>query len=1055
MERRVGHACLVIACVCAGVSTLVSGADRKSLGRKAVLSKTPGTPATHLTTSQPFATAQALPMTVDGSPPLRAHDKGSVAGTPSGTTVYSNVIDPAISFYDPGSGQIMADDVTLASPPCELIYYDVGVFSTGSSSFTFTVSTALWDGNPCDASSSIIAGTEAIFTDVQALFEWTLSATLDAPVAIPNAVWLAATFSTDDSGWVIADEAETGFTGDFWAENDSILGCARVDFTNPDLYGGFRANLVCSEITDPPGACCDGAACTELTEVECAEAGASWQGAFVACDPNPCITGACCSGDDFTSCEDTTEARCAGGTRIFQADVTCDQSPCQPAFKVFENDFDTRQFEVIGEDTMWADDLVLGPGVPCELAAYNLTVSGEGGGPFDVHVELWTNDNRGTLLDEVDDLPLTPITGTAADFAGIPSDTTRHVLLANHFEGIVLPDRVWLVVNPGSDLAGPVLGGVADVGVSRDAFAIFNDPAAPGEWADNFWFGGFTPESCPGPTCLPAGSFHINVWCRGTPPTGACCSDVAGTCIDNVTLAQCGGRWADSATCDSAPFVPDCGTSACCWLGNCSEIPPEQCESLGGDVARGSFCANFQCPRAECSGATGDCLDPAGTGTPGCDDAFCCEVVCLFDPDCCNVEWDDICGGEAVDSCGQALVNDHCGDAEPITGEGDFSFDNSLATTDGPPHEKCGDGDEEQQIFGDVWHCWTATCTNTVYVRTCGLTTVDTKLAVYEGCDTCPPVGDNLLSCNDNFCGYEDQAVQSQASFNAVTGQDYLIRMGTPFETAGGPGVFNVACGLPDDPACPGPSDCCGIAGTPGCADELCCKTVCACDAFCCEVAWDDNCATMGVGGSGCGAELLCPSLCGEPCPEGVVTFLDPPNGVVDARQPHEPANASSRQGIDTIKVEAPAGADNPRCWTPCETVVEGPPNDIVGIVDQGDGTFTLSLLRPISAGGLTAITYTADSGATYTGTFIAHPANVNADGASDANDIVTMVNCCLNQECQAGSSPEETLYRCDINRSGQITPADMLRTIDLLNGGDQFRPWSDALLPTGNGDCP
>jgi hypothetical protein len=195
--------------------------------------------------------------------------------------------------------------------------------------------------------------------------------------------------------------------------------------------------------------------------------------------------------------------------------------------------------------------------------------------------------------------------------------------------------------------------------------------------------------------------------------------------------------------------------------------------------------------------------------------------------------------------------------------------------------------------------------------------------------------------------------------------------------------------------------------------------------------------------------------LCGEPCPDGAVTFLDPPDGIIDARQPHEPASASSRQGIDTITVQAPAGADNPRCWTSCETVVESQQNEIAEIVDNGDGTFTLILLRPISAGGLTAVTYTGDGGSSYTGTFISHPANVNADGASDANDLVTMVDCCLNQECQAGSGPEETPYRCDINRSGKVTPADMLRTIDLLNGGDQYDQWSDTTLPTGNGSCP
>ncbi len=1055
MQRRVGHTCLVIACVCAVISSAASDAGRIPRGRNTVSGKTQGKETTQLVTSKAVAAIQPTPINIENTTPNRLGSGGSVAGAPPGIIVYSNEIDPPSLFYAPRAGERMADDIKLGSGPCDVAFYDLMVFSQGTSSPVFNVDTALWNGDPCNPESSIIAGTEAEFLDVPALTTTTLEVTLDTPVTIPTTVWLAATFSTDDSGWVFAEEAEIGFTGDFWSEDDQVLGCVLLSVTGGDPYGGFWANINCSEFPDPPGACCDDVTCTELIEADCITTGGIWQGAFTTCTPNPCLPGACCSGDDFTDCRDTTEARCTGGFEVFHPGATCAESPCNPTFKVFENSFRTGYYYFVETDTMWADDLLLGPGAPCDVAAYNLAVTGEGNEPFGLSMEIWTNNDMGTPLDERDDLPLAPITGTAAEFTNIPSDLTTHTLLAGPFEGITLPERVWVVFSTSSNLAGPLLGGMADTGTTRDAFAVFNDPDAPDEWAANFWFDGFNPENCPRvPPCNPAGSFHIQVWCQGSPPTGACCSDAAGTCIDDITLAQCDGRWEAGATCESAQFFPPCGTSACCWLGNCNDMPPEQCESLGGDVAWGKFCSDFECPRPECSGATGDCY--SANGTPGCEDAFCCEAVCTFDSDCCTIEWDDICAGGAIDVCFAPLLNDHCVEAEPVTGEGDFPFDNTMATTDGPPHEACGDGDAEQQIFGDVWYCWTASCTDKVYVRTCGRTDVDTKLAVYEGCDTCPPpVGDNLLSCNDNFCGFEDQPVQSQVSFTAVAGQDYLIRIGTPSETAGGPGLFNVVCGLPDNPACPGSSDCCESAGTPGCVDELCCETVCACDAFCCEVAWDDNCAGTGVGGSGCGAEILCPTLCGEPCPDGVVTFVSPPDGIIDARQPHEPAAAANRQGIDTIIVEAPTGADNLRCWATCETVIEDLENNVTSIVDNGDGSFTLGLLRPISAGGLTTITYTADGGASYTGTFISHPANVNGDDASDPNDLVAMVDCCLNQQCQAGPSPDQMLYRCDINRTGTVTPADMLRTIDLLNGGDQFDPWTDTRLPTADGICP
>ena len=39
---------------------------------------------------------------------------------------------------------------------------------------------------------------------------------------------------------------------------------------------------------------------------------------------------------------------------------------------------------------------------------------------------------------------------------------------------------------------------------------------------------------------------------------------------------------------------------------------------------------------------------------------------------------------------------------------------------------------------------------------------------------------------------------------------------------------------------------------------ESCCAKVCACDPFCCDVVWDEACATDGQDSSGCGAAVLC-----------------------------------------------------------------------------------------------------------------------------------------------------------------------------------------------------
>ena len=84
--------------------------------------------------------------------------------------------------------------------------------------------------------------------------------------------------------------------------------------------------------------------------------------------------------------------------------------------------------------------------------------------------------------------------------------------------------------------------------------------------------------------------------------------------------------------------VPGCGSSA-----DCNENGvPDEC-----DVA--DRCGE---PIGFCPGE-GDCCDPAGNGTPGCECSACCIAVCLVAPFCCTLEWDETCAVAAtvVDGC--------------------------------------------------------------------------------------------------------------------------------------------------------------------------------------------------------------------------------------------------------------------------------------------------------------------------------------------------------------------------------------------------------------------
>jgi hypothetical protein len=158
-----------------------------------------------------------------------------------------------------------------------------------------------------------------------------------------------------------------------------------------------------------------------------------------------------------------------------------------------------------------------------------------------------------------------------------------------------------------------------------------------------------------------------------------------------------------------------------------------------------------------------------------------------------------IFGNSSYDSpqfaCGAAylfvpIANDDCFDAEPVGDVADLPFDTTCATFDG--EGTCMYG-------GNIWYCYTASCTGTATISLCG-SNYDTKLAIYDGC-VCGPLGPQLC-CNDDSCG-----LQSLCTVNVVADQQYLIEVGGFAEDAG-PGVLSISC-LPRGACCVG-EDCIG-----------------------------------------------------------------------------------------------------------------------------------------------------------------------------------------------------------------------------------------------------
>lgn len=117
----------------------------------------------------------------------------------------------------------------------------------------------------------------------------------------------------------------------------------------------------------------------------------------------------------------------------------------------------------------------------------------------------------------------------------------------------------------------------------------------------------------------------------------------------------------------------------------------------------------------------------------------------------------------ALDAAAQG--SDDCATATQLVTTGTISV-TTVGSTDGTQQPSCS------PVHHDVWFLWTATATTTMDFSTCGATSADTVIAVYQG-SACPLPGSEI-ACNDDSCGE-----QSRLQFNSVAGQSYLLQIGS------------------------------------------------------------------------------------------------------------------------------------------------------------------------------------------------------------------------------------------------------------------------------------
>ena len=188
---------------------------------------------------------------------------------------------------------------------------------------------------------------------------------------------------------------------------------------------------------------------------------------------------------------------------------------------------------------------------------------------------------------------------------------------------------------------------------------------------------------------------------------------------------------------------------------------------------------------AVCNTSTDSCIELHAAG--GCNDFGCCNVVCGFNPDCCNVAWDQACIDLAVSECGYfiyscsivggAPANDCAVNATTVEIGDCLVADNTSATTDG----NNGIGSAcASDIGNDLWYLVQAPADGQLGVNYCNAN-YDSIIMLYA-IGNSPAFDPALLQeyqigCADDTCGTVGGPSQVTL-IDAVGGEWYLVRVG-------------------------------------------------------------------------------------------------------------------------------------------------------------------------------------------------------------------------------------------------------------------------------------
>ena len=410
-----------------------------------------------------------------------------------------------------------------------------------------------------------------------------------------------------------------------------------------------------------------------------------------------------------------------------------------------------------------------------------------------------------------------------------------------------------------------------------DAYLACGNPDARNCFVSSFGPG------CSDSACCKTICESFDPWCCEVRWDAICATQALSACSLPFNT---GGR----NRCDQASPTgrPGCNDDDC-TAAVCSIPGLEKCCTLKWDAACAAVAREVCIGLYECPGE-GDC--EKSKTTPMCNDPACCNAVCVIDPTCCSLIWDNGCAQEAIRTCSPSGSNwecpceGSCFEARPLDAPRPGCDNESCCAAVCSVDDVCCTVDWDEQCVEIA----TAYCSGGDVA--CGSFSSGGCLTPSE-----TPFCDDSACC-DSVCAVDPSCCVNRWDSYCVAIAIDRCRRGCGIASAGScfyphltPGCSEAECCeaiCTNDPICcevvwdgtcaqeaidtcdPGEcgdfpaGDCCTVNSSPSCNDKRCCNDVCATDSFCCDTTWDSACVELARQSTrcGCGANWDC----GDPC---------------------------------------------------------------------------------------------------------------------------------------------------------------------------------------------